>query len=130
MTTFVTTADAVRALETVVEKAGPDYMYDPSRGCLYFRDDQPSCGVGRALHELGVPTEVLAEMDEVPFATGIKMPRVQELLQKNGFRLTERAVEALVIFQRYQDGRVPWGQCLGHVHNWMTGYDPQIFSDD
>ena len=52
---------AIEALRAVVAEAGLDYVYEKPNGndCFYTWDGKPSCGVGRALHRLGVPMHVL-----------------------------------------------------------------------
>lgn len=106
-----TAKDLKEALYTVVEQAGKDYVYQGDK-CRYVHYGEPDCGIARALVLLGMPIEELKEWDMTPIA--------QVPTQLN---FEARAVASA--FQRRQDKRYAWGDCLEaamHVYLLLCDY--------
>jgi hypothetical protein len=80
-------------------------------GCYYVHDNQPSCGIGKALALAGVPISVLKKMDGNH--SGINIDAAVEIEEaKACFTLTPQALRIFAIFQDYQDHGEPWGTCF------------------
>lgn len=101
--------DAIRA---IVAETGEDHVYeriddgnDPHRSCWYVHDGQPSCLIGRALHRIGVPLDLLARNE------GTSALSLMEDI--GGFSYTVRLAADLA--QDVQDGQDKgntWGDAL------------------
>lgn len=110
---------ALAALTTVVTEAGEDFHYQ-NDVCEYVVDGEPSCLVGQALSELGVKTDILAEMDapqqgddDNPPPKDTSIEGVAYVLREMaGVNLTPRAVAVLAAAQTVQDIRHSWGTAL------------------
>jgi hypothetical protein len=126
MTKTITSYQAYTALYHVVQESpnGRDTVYEPPvpeypGRCLYTYNGEPSCGVGKALAALGVPLNVLTILDTSspsnngPLAAGSDYFTWN--LEREGFRLTAEAHDALSRFQRLQDRACTWGEALDHV---------------
>lgn len=110
-----TTDQVLEALETVV-KGREDYIDPRARSigqtCKYTIDGAPSCIVGEALHRLGVPIDVLREMDctfDPMFGEDGK-----RLLENKGYTFEDAAEQVLIAAQSEQDSGHTWGNAL-HV---------------
>lgn len=118
-------AKAINLLEQVVDLRGRDFRYQQEEkvitipeevepvsvgGCWYELNGAPSCGVGVALHLAGVPLTVLDTMDQRPGDTCIG--DVSWILEDNGLRLTQEALNVFEKFQSYQDLDSTWGDAL------------------
>lgn len=96
---------AIELLREVVEELGDDFKYkapstpNGTRRCVYAHNSQPSCGVGRVLHSLGIPVEQLEALDAD--IDGVSADRVGHKIE--GLKVTGVAAEALVAFQTEQD---------------------------
>lgn len=94
--------------ETVADR--PGYVYEspyesgphPS-SCYYVHGDKPGCGVGAALHRLGVPLRVLGEYENNAADT---------LINALGMTGDTPARRVYVLFQGHQDNGIPWGEAL------------------
>lgn len=121
----ITGSQMLTTLEEVV-KGKESFVYTPPQppdsdedssltnyNCLYLDTwtKCPSCGVGQALSRLGVPNEVLFDMDlrDNPDINGRE---VQAILEREGFKMDDLAIDLARTFQRRQDDRVPWGHAL------------------
>lgn len=105
---------ALRLLEKQIEEAGPDYVYtapEESQTCQYVVDDQPSCLIGRALYDYGVPLETLAGWDA---PTQVIRKVFDELAPDF---LTEDAATVLAAAQETQDTGGTWGLALQDAHD-------------
>lgn len=105
---------ALEALARVVADAGDGYK-DPyslkqGMGCRYVRSGKPSCIVGRALAELGVPLQVLKNLDNT-FDSTIQNGGYG-FLRGNGVLLDAYAAEAFAYAQGAQDGGDLWSVAL------------------
>lgn len=107
---------AIEALHTVVAEAGRDYVYVKPNGddCFYVWDGKPSCGVGRALHHLGVPIKTL-RLWEGCNAHTLWQDLAGELYSNPMARpplTTPLAARVFQMFQARQDDGKPWGEAL------------------
>jgi hypothetical protein len=113
----ITRENAIEALESVVAGVYGDFVYaqtspyEAGPRCVYVRNGSPDCGVGRALHLLGVPLSVLGDLDRMS-ESGIGYWRNTDYLAHQGFVIESGAVKVLATFQRNQDEGVRWGDCL------------------
>jgi hypothetical protein len=113
----ITRENAIEALESVVATAGGDFVYakadimDDGPLCVYVRNGRADCGVGRALHHLGVPLSVLGDLDGTGDST-IGNWRNLDYLADRGFMIEDEAVKALATFQQHQDNGSRWADCL------------------
>lgn len=110
--------DAVLALKTIVNRVPLDYVYkrdaDVSRMCVYMLDGQPSCLVGHAFIELGIPAEVVAEGgpgydNDQPANEVSVVDRLPDIPMSD---------DTLAIFsaaQTLQDRGMPWHQVTASV---------------
>lgn len=118
--TDVRYADALSALETLVETRGEDFVYEPPGGglrCLYADGHQgcASCGIGWVLENVwNVPVSTLATLDELSTMGVTPGHRMFQgiLFGEAGLRFSLRAIGALGTFQRCQDNRGNYGRCL------------------
>jgi len=105
---------ALRLLEKQVEEAGPDYVYtepEDTQTCQYLVDDQPSCLIGRALADYGVPLGTLAGWDT---PTRVIRKVFDELAPDF---LTEDAVVIFSAAQSIQYTGDTWGLALQDAHD-------------
>lgn len=121
MTTLITVEQLGRALAEVVAEAGSDYQYVTDTGteirgrCVYQRDGAPSCMVGHALFKLGVPVDVLAQLDvasEDGEPCAIDDSDAYSVLSDAGFVLDSEAAERAAMAQTKQDSGWTWGAAL------------------
>lgn len=108
----ITAPQALQALKEVVAEApaGRDTVYqDRGTGgeCYYVRYGVPSCIVGRALHRLGVPIEVLQGLDTASMGD----PIGASSLARRGVTTPDAAV-VFANAQLAQDRGKTWGQAL------------------
>lgn len=94
----------------LVAEVGEDFVYKEVQDvtCVYVENGSPSCAVGRILHSLGVPVEVLSDMDSG--VTGY--PTIfagDETFRASGFDVDDLAGEYLGFFQLNQDNRLSYG---------------------
>lgn len=110
---------ALEALAHVVQEAGEEYV-DPAAlgnvGCRYVRDGEPSCIVARVLSHLGVPVEVLRNMD-ASFNPQIGYDG-KGVLHEHGVLLDAYATAALATAQATQDGGGTWGHALDKAREY------------
>jgi hypothetical protein len=118
--------EAVRELEKLVDHLGENYVYPRYAGsgeasqCRYELNGRADCGVARVLAGLGVPTEILIELDdrESPNPeTVFSSRRVQRVLADAGFVFTLGAVEVLSRFQTCQDTGIRYGGALSDARS-------------
>ncbi|WP_123788278.1 hypothetical protein [Phytoactinopolyspora halophila] len=93
-----------------------DYVYDEKENsfCHYIKDDRPSCLIGRALHQAGVPIYVLTKLDELG---AISQASTVEHLAVNHVHMTAEAQRVFSVAQDLQDADRPWGNALAAAHN-------------
>lgn len=128
MTIHIDNDKAIELLTAVVEERGKDFVYEPytegaeeNHGltCFYTVDGKPSCGVGLALFNAGVPISVLAEMDnlglDVDDESAINSSGVLAILKRNGVEITDVAANTLFGFQVMQDMERPYGMALDNA---------------
>jgi hypothetical protein len=97
---------AATTLAAVVDQYGKDYVYPNwANGCTYARNNQPDCGVGKALAFLAISVDTLSAMD-CAFPTGIKDVEIP------GVYITGFARAVFVAFQASQDSGFTWGLAL------------------
>lgn len=121
---------AMRTLEGVV--AGrEEFVYSAENGCNYEWEGKPSCLVGQVLSELGLPIDVLAEMDKAKsedymvdgeIISDASLAEVVPIINtKSNMRLTRDAVAVLREAQARQDDHETWGQALGAAQ-YLAGH--------
>jgi hypothetical protein len=114
---------AITSLIRVVQ-GREDYIYDPKGdGCLYARGGAPDCGVGHALHALGMSVDDLEWMDYVVDNTMIGRCPVPP-----GWYLTSVARKIFAGFQNLQDVDYTWGQALERAQ--QIAVNPNRFMAD
>lgn len=132
-TILIDTDRAFALLHEVVDP-NPTKVYQPSTtaegnsACVYVRDGQPSCLVGRVLALAGVAVEDLARMDEGTPDSGTEdepagdgdSESAFEVLWENGalpdyLEVTPDAADILIHVQSRQDQGVRWGDALASV---------------
>lgn len=121
----ITRADAVRALEHVVNEMGGDFVYESpvaaTGTCYYVYNGACSCGVSRALAYLGVPVEVLSLLDVATHdglnfvPASIRSDQADGVLERNGVELRYDAATVLQVFQELQDKQVEYGEALSSI---------------
>lgn len=91
----------------IVNEAGRDFVYRNHNysNCTYLKDDVPDCLIGRVLFRLGIPLEVLQEMDENIIA--ISSAEGPDLTG-----LSTSACDLLGVAQMKQDQGQNWGDAL------------------
>jgi hypothetical protein len=100
---------ALRLLEKQVEEAGPDYVYqtpDSSQVCKYVVNGQPSCLIGRALVDYGVPVSVIAAWDAPTKTIGMAYSAYAADF------LTYESAAVFEAAQDKQDSNESWGSAL------------------
>lgn len=109
---------ALPALTKVVEEAGADYVYQPvsreedeypSGACLYAHNSKPSCGVGRALVELGWTVQELEDFDSTGGMT------FGGLTGEALIECDNKTLALFDVFQTHQDQKVPWGTAFNRA---------------
>lgn len=114
----ITKEDALRALREAVAEKGAEYVYELENdldSCKYVKDGEASCLVGNALHRLGVPIEVLTELDYAYLgntSATIDQTAALDVLMAHSVTLSSEAVTALQNAQRSQDRTDTWGKAL------------------
>lgn len=99
----ITAKQAIESLQKIVE-GNEDFVYQgTNEACFYydFEDNQPSCGVGYALINLGVEPETF---------NGLSNTRKITALPDIDLEYNARLV--LEIFQDNQDDKYTWGSSL------------------
>lgn len=111
-----TAEDAIQALRDSVDAApeGPNFVYTHAT-CTYVDLDgrTPSCLVGHALVRLGVPIDVLTELDA-------KDDSAADNLYDFGIG-DERASLIFSAAQQLQDASHPWGDALAAAERHFAG---------
>lgn len=109
---MITAAQALAALEAVVQRDGPETVYvqvgDGSasqKRCRYEFNGAPSCLVGRALFELGFTIEDLQTLDQHDYPA-------RKLSSAFSDRITDGAAFVLDHAQHLQDLGNTWGAAL------------------
>lgn len=115
--------DGAKALELLANrvKGHEDVVYTPfetAPSCRYEFEGCPSCLIGGALFDAGVPLEALAELDRVWVddedgqngGTGITEVNLPE-----GVTLTPQALKIFDAAQRVQDFGLTWSKALKHA---------------
>jgi len=108
----ITVESLTAAMREAVAERGedwvyPDYWRDPFGGCQYFRDGEPACLFGLALHKLGYAAEDVQE--------GVS---VGNFLPLTADELIGAAEDA----QMYQDSGSSWGQALAKYESKLRQY--------
>lgn len=104
--------EVIEALQKIVT-ASPDYVYTPpgdTGWCLYSYNGDPSCLVGQALAEVGVPIDALES-----FNPGGKYGEDVGLIASNAaiiLGLAKSTGVYLQVAQKVQDNGKPWGEAL------------------
>lgn len=99
----ITAKQAIESLQKVVE-GNEDFVYEGDKGaCFYydFENNQPSCGVGYALIDLGVNPEAFKESLNTRKITVLPIIELE---------LNARVV--FETFQENQDEKNTWGMSL------------------
>lgn len=111
----VTAEIALNALKKVVEDRGSDYRYlSPiyeqytPEGCRYAYEGCPSCGVGQALFDLGMPIETLESLDQLNAGNSISA----RLLYRDFDEISMEASRVFCEFQTMQDQGISYGVCF------------------
>jgi len=143
-------AKAKEMIAGVVAERGEDYVY-PMNNCTYIHEagkkryqrddslsgytpeeDEPGCGVGLAVINLGVPLEWFKEgavlEDEVEIGTnnnGDVRTLAWNLEGQGVAKMTDSAITYLKAFQLKQDDGIPWGQ----AKDYADGVSLSRFSD-
>lgn len=109
----ITKAKAIEDLKEIISEKGEDFVYRtrPDQNCVYVRNGEPSCLIGRLFHKWGVPLENLASYDNI---YSNDAGSVGEYFEDNGFFTLEYGVMGfLVTVQGNQDtAYVTWGEAL------------------
>jgi len=118
----VTYEAVLSALTEVVAAEVPEYSYEPKEGeegtrCFYVWEGQPDCGVGRALHKLGVPLEALSEHEGVGAQSLLDHLELDEVIATD-----EQSKYMLRAFQRRQDVGVTWREALKTATTWYEDH--------
>jgi hypothetical protein len=116
------TASVVReGLLALVEQEGEDFVYEGVKQhdgypkCVYVRNGEPDCIVGRLLANLGVPVDRLVEADEDQYMTGVPAAQLLGELREEGvitLATGEGVANALAQVQHLQDSRIAWGAAV------------------
>jgi hypothetical protein len=121
MTQHFTLDQVLVALREVVAENGADYLYASPAGefsdaCVYaYRDyetgqGEPSCLVGQVYVRLGIPIELILELDGPVWDT-------IDPLEREGYTFEEEAVNALERAQNIQDKSVAFDLAQGD-YSW------------
>lgn len=107
------TPDVVRAeLGKLVDEHGENYVYTSKHGqCVYVRNGEGSCLVGKMLINLGVPVERLAAADIVMGGVGAR-ELLPDLAREGLIKIDAKSVKALMYAQSDQDFSETWGTAL------------------
>ncbi|WP_123788277.1 hypothetical protein [Phytoactinopolyspora halophila] len=104
--------DAVRALDLLEREVegNEEYIYNPvDFTCHYAHEGQPSCLIGRALYQAGVPVDVLEDMN----GWGVIVAHsIRRILAIHNVYVTEGALKVFYAAQVRQDVRGRWGEAL------------------
>ena len=88
----------------------PDFVY-PAGDCKYQKDGEPSCLIGCALFDLGVPISNLSRLDQHNNNTG-KAAEFINNFDIPDFRFEQRALALAGRVQSNQDSRYSWREAL------------------
>lgn len=104
--------EVLAVANAVVKEFGADYVYPGYMdGCVYVRDDKPSCLVGHILHRLGV--DLISFANEESYDDGLVNERAIDTLwvtaEEYGVSFSPLAQGFLVEIQRDQDCGISWG---------------------
>jgi len=127
----ITLDSAIEAVRAAVDEKGKYYIYapvssgatvrTPFNGCVYVHNGAPSCAVGHAMVNLGVPIHLFTEEDE--FGVGLNvdtdacgllaaLARDGELSMPLDAEEADQIVTFLAAVQDKQDDGRPWGEAL------------------
>lgn len=113
---MIITLDMVlEAIDHAVGVRGADYV-DPATGqvspgeCKYVRGGAPSCIIGTALAHLGVPLEVLEEIDDSDDPTVGGGEDFLQILHEADVTFAPHVRPVLAVAQITQDSGRTWGQ--------------------
>lgn len=120
----ITTAEVRQGLKSLLAEVGGDFRYEPhpqamgNTGrtwdrCFYVNPETgaPDCGVGKVLGKLGVPVDVLRQMDDQD-ASDIYSAAVETVLAEAGFAIDEPGLLTLREFQKSQDMESSYGHAI------------------
>jgi len=104
-----------REVRAVVNEVGQDYKcplhpYEHGDGFYYVWDGEPDCLVGRVLHRMGVPIDVLSD-HEHNNAT-VVLPAVWSYIGNSVYEDMGPVMTLALNVQRVNDGNIPWGFAL------------------
>jgi hypothetical protein len=118
---MITLKDAHRALTEVVAEAGSDHI---APDCLYAKDGEAYCIVGRALTKLGYSVEQLEGFQKLNIPGVVGDPSVCYLIEHGLVEADERVDNYFTLVQDLQDSNVPWGKVLEHAQTYYHQYGP------
>jgi hypothetical protein len=122
------TLEQVRESAKKIVEANPDLIYTQTEEfknygtCKYERFGEPSCLVGQVLARLGVPVEVLAELDEQSDGS-INGEDVPTVLFNAGFEVSNDAYRYMAEAQAVQDRTSrpnTWGEALARAEGRVS----------
>jgi hypothetical protein len=101
----ITVDSALQSLKQVMEEMGPEYRYKrPGTRCVYAHGGQPSCGVGRALVNLGLTVEEVATLDTANYGNSIGAHALDQApIIRDRVNLDPHATTLFAVFQSRQD---------------------------
>jgi hypothetical protein len=110
---------AMQHLYYVVDEVGDDFIYRPHKSyllegqysCLYVYEGRPDCLVGKILHRMGIPLEILSQHEGMPASSVCNYVRNCNDSIANGNQetrttpsISEEVQSILEVAQYYQDG--------------------------
>lgn len=120
--------DGARALELLTHQVRDheDFEYKSPEGrrpgvCVYQFEGCPSCLIGKALAEAGVPLEALKHWDKRGGSTPIAIAELPE-----GFEMTAKARRVFASAQATQDRGDTWGQALQAAIQAAYEFGPEV----
>lgn len=120
---------AIESLRLAVAERGRDYVYSnpdsPTAACVYASNGKPMCGVGLALHKLGIPIEAISRLDACAGEGPILADRLhhRQPFLELGWEFTKSAAKVFAAFQEPQDSLEPWGVALTEATDVYDGLD-------
>lgn len=105
----------VDGLSAIIAEQGEDFVYQPlaDRGCVYVKDGQPDCIVGRYLASVGVPLERLSYADREAVSGGMgALGLVSNLRNEKILAADHESALILSRIQRFQDEGIAWGEAF------------------
>ncbi len=97
-----------------VMKGKLKFIYDSEHGCFYIKDGCPSCLIGCALHNIGIPKTVLYQLDiggQYKLPLYVSEDGFKQILALNRWSIDHRALKFATAVQNAQDSGKPWKQC-------------------